>query len=184
MSVKLSIVPVGKVDKQLLEYLSLILGEFLGFVCSVEKKIKIPSSALDYSRGQYCSHILRNELIVFDSSDIILGITGEDIFVPVLTFVFGEAEMRGRTAIVSTHRLRQKFYGLFDDRELLFKRCEKEAIHELGHIFGLKHCRKFDCVMHHTYSVESIDLKRREFCPSCVDELRESEDRGYASYIT
>ncbi len=70
-----------------------------------------------------------------------LALTGRDLFVPVLTFVFGQAQLGGRVAVVSLARLRQEFYGMAPNGEILMERAVKEALHETGHTFGLVHCR-------------------------------------------
>jgi archaemetzincin len=96
-----------------------------------------------------------------------LGVTGLDLYVPVLTFVFGEAQLQGRCALVSLHRLREEFYGLPASNDLLHDRLLKEAVHELGHTFGLRHCSNWQCVMASTHAVERLDVKSAEFCPAC-----------------
>jgi len=128
-----------------------------------------PEIALDKSRGQYNSTSLLRMLLEesADSADYILCVTGVDLFIPVLTFVFGEAQLDGRAAVVSTHRLNPDVYGLPDDDELLFNRLLTESIHELGHCFGLIHCHVTECVMRASTYVEEVDLKSTTFCPSC-----------------
>ena len=91
-----------------------------------------------------------------------------DLYIPVLTFVFGEAQLADGGAVVSAHRLRQEFYGLPTDPELLHQRLLKEALHELGHTYGLRHCPDYTCVMSASNGVERIDLKRAEFCSTCT----------------
>ena len=70
-----------------------------------------------------------------------------DLYIPVLTFVFGEAQLSDGGAVVSAHRLRQEFYGMPTDPELLHERLLKESLHELGHTYGLRHCPDYTCVM-------------------------------------
>jgi len=103
----------------------------------------------------------------------ILGLTSMDLFIPVLTFVFGQSQLDGPGAIVSTHRLRSEYYGLPPDEGLLLDRAIKEAVHELGHAFGLVHCPEADCVMHASTYVEEVDLKSSEFCTRCARSVEE-----------
>ncbi len=106
----------------------------------------------------------------------ILGITPVDLFAPVLTFVFGQSQLGGAGAVVSTYRLRQEFYGLRASEDLLIERAVKEAVHELGHAFGLVHCVDYECVMHASTGVEEVDLKRGQYCAGCRSTL---DERGW-----
>jgi archaemetzincin len=97
----------------------------------------------------------------------VLGVTACDLYVPVLTFVFGEAQLDGNCAIVSTARLHEEFYGMPPRPDLLRERLLKEATHELGHTFGLRHCVDWRCVMASSHAVERLDVKTADFCKSC-----------------
>lgn len=107
-----------------------------------------------------------------DPAAKMLGIVPVDLFVPVLTFVFGQAQLDGPGAVVSTYRLRSEYYGLPPDEGTLLERTIKECVHELGHAFGLVHCDSYDCVMHASASVDEVDLKRSAFCGRCALLLR------------
>ena len=96
----------------------------------------------------------------------VLGVTACDLYVPVLTFVFGEAQLDGNCAVVSTARLQEEFYGMPRREELHRERLVKEAAHELGHTFGLRHCADWRCVMSSSHGVERLDVKGAEFCGS------------------
>jgi archaemetzincin len=128
----------------------------------------------DAARNQYYSSAIIEELekdLPEDGSRV-LGVTGLDLFVPILTFVFGEARLNGRCAVVSTYRLNNKLYGLPEDPDLLHERLFKEAIHELGHTYGLIHCHNPDCVMKSSTYVEEIDYKSSRFCDRCEELLK------------
>ena len=128
-----------------------------------------PELAFDTSRGQYNSRILLGQLdqSVTDERVKVLGVTSVDLFIPVLTYVFGEAQLDSRVAVVSTYRLDNGLYGLLPDRDLLFERLCKESIHELGHTFNIVHCHHDRCVMQSSTYVEDIDLKSDRFCRPC-----------------
>ncbi len=100
-----------------------------------------------------------------------IAVVAVDLFIPVLTFVFGEAQLSGTAAVVSTHRLDNRFYGLPRDPALMIQRLEKEIVHELGHTFGLYHCHQFECVMRSSTYVEEIDMKRVLPCTSCINSI-------------
>lgn len=137
-----------------------------------------PAQAFEAARNQYYSSLILADLLrLFDTFDgKILAVTAADLFIPVLTFVFGEAQLGGKAAIVSTRRLDERFYGLPEDPSTFEDRLLKEAVHELGHTFGLLHCLRFECVMHSSTAVEEIDVKSSEFCSSCAGTLAGATD--------
>ncbi len=143
--------------------------------------------AFDASRGQYNSRILLAELLRAAPPEAtrVLGVTAVDIFIPVLTYVFGEAQLGNRAAVVSTHRLSNELYGLPPNPDLFFERLCKEAIHELGHTYSLVHCHNNRCVMTSSTYVENIDLKSDRFCGECLRMIRkegtDSTDRPFGS---
>jgi archaemetzincin len=135
-----------------------------------------PEVAFDAARGQYNSRILLAQLLKHHTlgATRVLGVVGVDLFIPVLTYVFGEAQLDGPAAVVSTYRLDNELYGLPPSRELLFERLVKEAVHELGHTFNLLHCHRHPCVMISSMNVDAIDQKSDRFCGACLASLRES----------
>jgi archaemetzincin len=107
----------------------------------------------------------------------ILGVTAVDLYIPILTFVFGEAQMGGPCAVVSSYRLRQEFYGLPADKDLLRDRLLKEAVHEIGHTLNLTHCDDYRCAMAPSHAVEWIDLKDSGLCSACEGRIFETKVR-------
>lgn len=144
-----------------------------GLKTELMKNMSVPTGTFDGVRGQYYSTKILRELIrdVPVNTLKILGIIDLDLYIPVLTFVFGEAQLGGIGAIVSTVRLRQEFYGLKPDKGLFFERLHKECLHELGHTFGLVHCDSIDCVMFFSNSVLEVDRKGRGFCNKCAGAI-------------
>lgn len=127
------------------------------------------ANRLQYNSTQILHILLKSDKIKKDSKAILL--TDLDLFVPILTHVFGEAELNGRVAVVSSHRLHSEYYGLPKNIGLLQERITKEIIHELGHTFGLLHCKYSNCVMQSSTYVEDIDLKGMNFCNSCKSQF-------------
>jgi archaemetzincin len=125
--------------------------------------------AYDPVRNQYLSTAILSMLLGIRSLDStrVLAIVDVDLFIPILTYVFGEAQLGGTVAVVSAHRLRPASYGLPDDGSQVKERLVKEAVHELGHTFGLVHCPNLGCVLGSSTYPENIDLKEAEFCPAC-----------------
>ena len=138
-----------------------------------ELRINI-KDAFDPGRAQYNSSLILRQLITNPPADAekILGVLDVDLFIPILTFVFGEAQLKGIGAAVSTYRLHNRFYGLPENREVTTDRLLKEAVHELGHTFGLIHCIQPKCVMNSSTYVENIDLKPAELCPLCQKSIK------------
>jgi len=129
-----------------------------------------PAGFYDPRRNQYHSTPLLEVLSALPSvegGDRVLGIATGDLFIPILTFVFGEAELGGRAAVFSIARLDPAFYGLPRSPDLLLERAVKEARHELGHTFGLIHCRHPDCVMRASTDAGEVDMKSEDFCRDC-----------------
>jgi archaemetzincin len=129
-----------------------------------------PAPAFNQNRGQYDSTRLLTAL-KSGSHETVMGAAACDLFIPVLTFVFGEAEMNGRAAIFSIHRLREEFYGLPPDSGLLEERAVRELRHEAGHLQGLTHCRDWSCVMSPSHSVEGVDSKGERYCTECAKRI-------------
>ena len=135
--------------------------------------------AYNVERDQYFStQIIRDLLNLYSNKDVkVLGITSYDLYIPILTFVFGEAQLEGKIAVVSSFRLDPAFYGLPSDKDLREERLIKESVHELGHTFGLIHCINLDCVMRSSTYVEEIDLKPLSFCSDCQKILSKNQKK-------
>ncbi len=156
------------------------LGSVFGVPVYLERSTLELSKAYDNLRKQNNSTALLAQLLESsrDPSRKRIAVVDVDLFIPVLTFVFGEAQLGGPAAIVSTHRLSNSYYGLPRDDALLLQRLEKELVHELGHTFGLYHCHQFECVMRSSTYVEEIDMKRAIPCPHCASELAAGSPAG------
>jgi archaemetzincin len=155
-----------------LEQLAVGLARVFRTPCQVRPESIDPVFALEPGRGQYYSTAILQRMEQAVDPDVrALGVTSFDLFVPVLTFVFGEAQLEGNCAVVSTARLREEFYGMPPRIDLMRDRLLKEAVHELGHTFGLRHCSDWRCVMASSHAVELLDVKGEEFCPACRREV-------------
>lgn len=145
-----------------------------GYETRISKSKIDPEDFYDPVRGQYHSTAILKEMLDELPPDAakMIGITPSDLFIPILTFVFGEAQLDGRVAIVSLARLRQEFYGLPPNPPLLQRRLLKEIKHELGHTFGLVHCTLRGCVMSMANSIADVDAKGSTFCAGCRELLR------------
>ncbi len=169
----LHLLPVGEVDAALLQELKRGLAAEFRCRCELVQHRLDPDFAFHSQRQQYYStDILRHmERSLAPGCWRLLGVTAHDLYMPILTFVFGEAQLNNTCAVVSACRLAQEFYGLPSNPELLQQRLLKEAIHELGHTLGLTHCRDYRCVMAASHAVEWIDLKGSRFCDACRSRI-------------
>jgi archaemetzincin len=131
------------------------------------------SEYYDPTRRQYNGVKLIHEIENACSADSskTIGLFNVDLFIPILTYIFGQAFLNGRTGIASNYRLSNERYGIKTDNRLALERFIKEVIHELGHTFGLIHCYIPDCVMRSSTYVEDIDQKSIHLCPNCRNEF-------------
>jgi archaemetzincin len=163
--------PIGDFPDGLLERLARRANMQIG-----DRRLN-PAPAWNGNRGQYDSTRLIAELRrLYDVP--VVGAAAVDLFVPVLTFVFGEAEMPGRAAVFSIYRLREEFYGLPHNPALMEARAIRELWHEFGHTRGLTHCRDSSCVMSSSHSVAGVDSKTDRFCMACDARLAVARGGG------
>ena len=133
-----------------------------------------PTFAFDPHRRQYSSSAILSwwgEHLPAPGARV-LAVTGVDLFIPMLTFLFGHAQLDGALAVISLARLRPEAYGPFHDAALLLARARKEALHELGHTLGLTHCPRPTCVMSLATTIHHVDQKSTEYCPDCGADAR------------
>ncbi|HBL30611.1 MAG TPA: hypothetical protein DD490_27565 [Acidobacteria bacterium] len=171
----IALVPIHLAEgPSLLRHLEKRLAATFGLAVEARRPWFDPDRAYDASRGQYNSTLVLAQLQggAGEAYDRVLGVAGVDLFIPVLSYVFGEAQLPGRAAVMSLHRLAPEIYGLPADPARLFARAVKEAVHELGHTYGLIHCREPGCVMRSSTYVEEIDLKEERFCAACGRAVR------------
>jgi len=137
-----------------------------------------PTGAYDPARAQYSSTSLLRWLASErpPESGALVGITDRDLFIPVLTFVYGEAKLGGGVAVVSTARLGGG-PGKAAEPRLFVSRLVKECVHELGHAFGLLHCAEVRCVMARSMNLLQVDAKGSALCRDCRIRLREHRQR-------
>ena len=167
------------VEDRLVAAVANCLSATLGTPTRRRGPFREPEEAMDPERGQYSSPVLLRTLADRLTEDTfrLLGITDCDIYMPALTFVFGQAQLGGRVALISVARLQQEFYRIPADPLLSMERAAKEALHELGHTFGLTHCADRGCVMSLSNTIQHVDLKTAGFCASCATLLHESDGR-------
>lgn len=167
---RICLVGVGSVASGTVAALGRAIEEIIACQTAIADRSLDPAFAFDLKRHQYWSTPIleRLEEIRPGDAEWILGIAEVDLFIPILTFVFGEALLARPPALISLNRLRPSFYGLPPDPELTLERARREAVHELGHTCGLIHCQDYACVMHVSRVADEIDLKGPGFCAPCA----------------
>ena len=172
----LRLLPIGAVNDGVLPFLRSALERHLQVPCEIISAALDPSATFHAERGQYHSSQLLAAMQKFVNGESwrVLGVAHVDLYIPILTFVFGEAQTDGKCAVVSAWRLRQEFYGLAADPALLEQRLLKEAIHEIGHTCDLTHCNNYRCAMAASHAVEWIDIKDAALCKECREKLQSS----------
>jgi archaemetzincin len=165
----LAIAPLGPAPPELLDGVESSLARAFALATLRLAPLAEPASAYSPARGQWSSAALLKTLLerVPDGAFRLLGVTERDLFVPVLSFVYGQAQLDGPVAVVSLARLRPEFHGLPPDPPALERRAGIEAVHELGHTFGLVHCRERLCPMSLSIDLVDLDCKTAEPCAAC-----------------
>ena len=168
------LVPVGGISGMVLERVSNDLYACHAWKCSIAPGLSIPPYAYDARRQQYSSSVFLNLLHErYPPKDTVpLGVIDCDLFVPQLSFVFGEADAANGYAVISLTRLREEFYGLPPDEDLFYRRVLTEATHEIGHALRLPHCVNKTCVMYFSSTLHDTDTKGYTFCESCALAVR------------
>ncbi|MDR3553122.1 MAG: hypothetical protein P4L55_00070 [Syntrophobacteraceae bacterium] len=176
---KIMLITFDYVEEGVIESLKNGLEARLVAEVSVSRQEFTPYSCLDFDRNQFNSSALIDcldedfrQCAISQEATKVLAVTARDLFVPMLTFVFGGAHLNGRCAVVSSYRLHNEHYGLPHDLELPSDRLIKECLHELVHTLGLINCHNSNCVMKSSTLVEQIDSKSSLFCDRCLGELK------------
>ena len=135
-----------------------------------------PYYAFDPHRLQYdCGLILKAmEAEKFDGCEKVVGVLTVDLFVPILTHVYGEARQGGKTALVSTFRMQNNPPAASEPSAQAYERTAKVALHEIGHLFNLLHCEDEKCLMHFSGNLETLDHTPLYFCRYCTAYFRDA----------
>ena len=165
----LGLVPLGDVDLQVLQHLRPAIAEFLSLPVQILSPHPLPPHTYHLHRNQYHSTQLLEYLLNNDHGEAfrVLGITAVDLYIPIFTFVFGEAQLDGKAAIISTFRPGGGADNIRPRQPIFLERLIKLSLHELGHTFNLPHCRREGCLMGFAANLEILDQKNLKLCEYC-----------------
>lgn len=162
---------MGNVPEMLVSQISAELKNQLRIVTDMHLPMGIPKEFRDSYRDQYSIE----RILKFLNENVqgkVLAITDSDMFTLDMNFAYGQAQMNGSSAIISTFRLRPEFYRKHSDNSVLMERSVKESVHNVGHMLGLKHCLNEKCVMNFSPTIFNLDKKTKKFCEDCKIKLR------------
>lgn len=169
----ITLISFGYFEESLLENIAASVNHELLYPVSIKEGHIDITEFYDPGRRQYNGNKLLKEVDSLYASDSgkTIGLFNVDLFIPILTYIFGQAFLSGRTGIASLYRFSNERYGMGADDKLAADRFRKEIIHELGHTLGLIHCHIPTCVMRSSTYVEDIDLKSVSLCNKCRSDV-------------
>ncbi|MBC2711948.1 MAG: Zn-dependent protease [Desulfosarcina sp.] len=162
------IAPIGDFDADILYAVEKMVPRIFGMPCRIEPLLDDIGFAWNAERRQFHSTAILAELSGKAPIDAfkVIALTRKDLFIPILTHVYGEAQLGGTSCIVSTCRLTSGI-STVGQRSLYLERITKETAHELGHTFDLRHCKDHQCLMHYCRSIGDVDAKSSQLCRYC-----------------
>lgn len=177
MEKRICIIPIGSINKEILQYTQKELEGRFNVKIDIGKPQEAPNYAYNKRREQFHSTLILKRIYNqrLGEYDRILGIVDADLYVPELTFVFGEADIARKMAVISLTRLKQEFYGMQEDIVLFNRRIITEAVHELGHTYGFCHCPNNNCVMYFSNTLSDTDRKGSVFCNTCKKAIKKGK---------
>ena len=170
--------PIGDFKPELLDLIRSEITRIFTFPTDVRPLMEDLEFAFDPKRNQYHSTPILEQLASMAPADAlkVLTLVEVDLFIPILTHVYGEAQLGGRACMVSTIRLNEGHRSL-STQEPFLSRIVKETIHELGHTFKLRHCREHTCLMHYCRNEDDVDRKSDQLCRYCKVLLKDEMKR-------
>ena len=166
------VIPMGLVDGTACDVVMAHLQVLMGFTARIQAPRPVPAYAYLPNRRQYDAGLilkaLGQDLPYFQ---VRLGITVLDLCLPILSYVYGEAFLGDRLAVISLHRIGLRPEEGNVESALLYERLAKVALHEVSHAIGIPHCRENGCLMHFSQGLKNLDGLNLHFCPKCRLEI-------------
>lgn len=178
---KIYLQPIGSGSKER-EHVTTTLREFMQLIFGLEV-VLLPALSLDGfpaaaqrvngftgQRQLLSTHILDQVLKPHRPKDAVavLAITHEDLWPGMgWNFVFGQASLGERVGVWSTARMGDPV----KEATLFLRRVLQVAVHETGHMFGIKHCTAYECCMNGANHQGESDRTPLVFCAECDAKL-------------
>ncbi len=174
--IRMGVVPIGDVHEITSKTIAANILGYLNLKVDILPPLEHPDYAHNKMRRQYDAGAILKALESepFHDYTKVIGVIDVDIFVPILTYVFGEARQGGKYALVSVYRLKRNLDGSSSPMSLLLERAAKIALHELSHLFDLHHCMDTRCLMHFSGELDHLDKTPLYFCKYCSTYLRDA----------
>lgn len=165
-SAMLELICFGDTDETAAHVVAANLHAIMGLATDIRTGEPEPTAAYLPSRHQYDAvKIIRLLKQKAHNPPLRIGMLTLDLCTPILTFVYGESELGGTTAVFSLYRLMHR------TPSVTYQRAVKIALHEAGHLMGINHCRSNDCLMVSAKSIDVLDPIPIQFCSACSYEI-------------
>jgi archaemetzincin len=175
----IGIVPIGDGADMAAKVIAAHLSGYLDLDADIRVPLTLPSRAWDRGRLQVDAGKLIAALEAEPYSDDyakLVGVMNADMGMPIFTHVLGEAQQGGQWAVVSLFRL----HPPAENRSpgMIYERVAKIALHEIGHLFNLRHCDGPGCLMQFSGGLDELDRLSLHFCRYCRAYFEEALDAG------
>ena len=173
---RIGVIPIGEIPEIISKS---VAAHFLGYLnldADILSPLEHPTYALDHQRLQYNAGMILKSLESGPFQDYakVIGLLDVDLFIPIFTHVFGEAQQGGKSALISLYRLKNNPNGTAPPESILLERAAKVALHEAGHLFNLFHCMDERCLMHFSGNPKDLDAVPLQFCRYCATYLKDA----------
>jgi len=172
----MAVIPMGRLGDLAVHVVAAHLQTYLEIPVDILEPHEVPVDAFQHHRQQFDASLILQylaQLPHFRHSRIV-GLTNVDLCIPILTHVYGQAEVGGRVVVISIARLRQNEDGTNAPLDQYYERVAKVALHEIGHTLSIYHCDDPHCLMHYSPRVRHLDEVELFFCERCDFILREN----------
>lgn len=157
-----------------------IVSKGLSACFQIEVKVLTPmpdsvmKSSLIRENGQWDANFIIHDVlprVIPHNAVALIALSSRDLYPGNdWNYVFGLASLKNRTGVWSVYRMGNPACG-WDEFKLAAKRTLHVALHETGHMFGIRHCVAYECIMNGSNSLSELDRQTNWFCHDCLQKL-------------